>query len=64
VTGYSVKWNFCPWCSHRIYQHSQNGCEHVDVQQVSDLPLRTKRTPCDCKVNIHYFHRLERYENH
>jgi hypothetical protein len=24
-----MKWNFCPYCGHRTYQHTTEGCTHV-----------------------------------
>jgi len=57
-----MTWNFCPWCSHRTYQHNDKGCEHVDrpYRPCTD-PECTDREPnrhehghyvdepCDCK---------------
>jgi hypothetical protein len=46
--------NFCAFCSHRLYQHNDRGCEHVDVSYVkvgnaTDSVTREVRTPCDCR---------------
>lgn len=24
-------WNYCPICGHRIYQHSNKGCRHIET---------------------------------
>jgi hypothetical protein len=34
-------WNFCPWCSHRIYQHGVHGCEHADVEHEHVVTMYT-----------------------
>ena len=58
-------WIFCPWCSHRTYQHSTDGCHHTEavLQQCTDpdckpdvvlTPGGTHAHPvpvqCDCTV--------------
>lgn len=57
-----MRWNFCPWCAHRIYQHNAEGCLHVDLRDVPcsdpqcgdstwdhECDMRTERITCDCK---------------
>jgi hypothetical protein len=47
-----MTWNFCPHCGHRIYQHGEDGCLHVEtVYAVESGGMRQdpRRTPCDCK---------------
>lgn len=26
-----MRWNYCPECSHRVYKHNAEGCEHVET---------------------------------
>lgn len=46
----SKPWNFCPWCSHRIYQHSDSGCLHEDrkVRHCSDPQCGDSDYDHDC----------------
>jgi hypothetical protein len=41
-----MTWNCCPWCSHRVYQHNDKGCLHVDHIPLDDGTTHDK--PCDC----------------
>jgi hypothetical protein len=43
-----MSWNFCPWCGHRLYQHNDGGCLHVDIIHGDD-GSELERKPCDCK---------------
>ena len=54
MTGYNAKWNFCPFCGHRIYAHDANGCCYViDIVRMGETKPQPQQ--CDCKVNVHYF---------
>ena len=55
-----MTWNFCPWCSHRIYQHDGTGCTFLyhDLYVPCKNPQCEDRSPghghvvdkqCDCK---------------
>lgn len=28
-----MKWNYCPECGHRVYQHGPGGCQHTEVNE-------------------------------
>ena len=55
-----MSWNYCPWCSHRIYQHNDAGCTWIEVRpapvdalwaqtpQAKINPPKPIEVPCDC----------------
>jgi hypothetical protein len=46
-----MMWIFCPWCGHRIYQHSEGGCQHVDLVDMGGktwLGRALIEVKCDC----------------
>ncbi len=44
-----MAWNFCPYCSHRVFQHTATGCRHVDttrhIVRISDDGSWTLKHP-------------------
>jgi hypothetical protein len=56
-----MKWNFCPWCGHRIYQHSISGCTHTFITMKTewiDGFNRRKIEPCDCTTTHEFLEQV------
>ena len=46
-----MRWNFCPICGHRVYQHGSRGCTVLETHLMEGEPPREE--VCSCGVMFH-----------